>query len=456
MAIILSIAGAYIIRAKLISRPFLFETSLRDFMMAIICLIPALLIILAALGLYKKNIFTEGHRIQEIGRLFVASILSVSALITLDFFTGENVFPVRTVAILTMVLSFILLIIERSLIRLIAHQIFRKEYGVKRAVIIGNNKNTEYLINYIGTFTESGYRIAGIVANEKYIPEDIKVHRYETLEEAIKKSRPDVIFQTDDAKTKENYEQSVNHHLLYYFVPTETALFTRIGELELIGNTPAMLVKTTPLCGGYAVVKRLFDIVFSIIAIIIAAIPMLIIYIISKCADIKHSPIYAADRLTQYNKTFKCYKFRSIKPEYSGMTPEAAFEKMGKPELIEPYYKNGQYIKNDPRITKLGSFLRKTSLDELPQLFNILKGDISLVGPRALPPNELQNRKDCPLILTVKSGLTGLAQVSGRRDISFEERRSIDIYYVKNWSLLMDIQIIFKTIVTVLKGEGAK
>ena len=138
------------------------------------------------------------------------------------------------------------------------------------------------------------------------------------------------------------------------------------------------------------------------------------------------------------------------------MTPEEAFSKMGKPELIKKYRKNGDYLKNDPRITKFGKFIRTTSLDELPQLFNILKGDISLIGPRALLPGELRDYGDRSLILTVKSGLTGLAQVSGRRDISFNERRALDIYYVKNWSLMLDLSIFMRTIATVLRGEGAK
>ena len=145
-----------------------------------------------------------------------------------------------------------------------------------------------------------------------------------------------------------------------------------------------------------------------------------------------------------------------MKPEYSGMPAEEAFAKMGKPELANKYRKNGDYLKNDPRITKIGRFIRKTSLDELPQLFNILKGDISLIGPRALLPGELRDYGDRSLILAIKSGLTGLAQVSGRRDISFDERRSLDIYYVMNWSLMMDLHIFFRTIVTVFKRDGAK
>ena len=138
------------------------------------------------------------------------------------------------------------------------------------------------------------------------------------------------------------------------------------------------------------------------------------------------------------------------------MTAEEAFIKMGKPELIKKYRKNGDSLKDDPRITKIGRFIRKTSIDELPQLFNVIRGDISLVGPRALVPGELKTYGDRSLLLTVKSGLTGLAQVSGRRDISFEERRSLDLYYIKNWSLGLDFQILLRTVKTVFRHEGAK
>jgi undecaprenyl-phosphate galactose phosphotransferase len=123
---------------------------------------------------------------------------------------------------------------------------------------------------------------------------------------------------------------------------------------------------------------------------------------------------------------------------------------MGKPELAKAYRENGDSLPNDPRITKFGAFLRRTSLDEIPQLINIFKGDISLVGPRALIAAELQNYAYKNLILSVKSGLTGLAQISGRRDIPFEERRKLDLYYVQNWSFWFDITILLKTAVQVV------
>ena len=129
---------------------------------------------------------------------------------------------------------------------------------------------------------------------------------------------------------------------------------------------------------------------------------------------------------------------------------------MGRPELSKKYRENGDQLDDDPRVTKIGKFIRATSIDELPQLFNVIRGDISLVGPRALIPQEINKSNRKNVILAVKAGVTGLAQVSGRRDISFEERRRLDVYYVQNWSIIFDIQILFKTGASVIFRKGAK
>ena len=456
LALLASFTMAYYIRVRVDPRPYTFVTQFTDFVGTAAVLIPVMLIILAALGLYRKSIVVNKLRLPERGRLLVAAILSVSSLIVDDFFTGKEIFPVRVMAVTAMVLCFVFLLLERVIVRWVIRMIFRNDYAVRRAIIIGNSKNTEYLADYIASTPESGYRLAGVVASGKYIPKDLKTHQYSSLKDALRKARADVIFQTDEKSTEYVYKQALTRHMEYYFVPSETALSSHFGELELIGNTPAVLVMATPLAGTNAVIKRTFDIIFAILGLIITAIPMLIIWVILKLSDWRSSPIYKDERLTQYNRRFMCYKFRTMKPEYSGMTAEEAFSKMGKPELTAKYRKNGDYMKNDPRITRIGGFLRRTSLDELPQLINILKGDISLIGPRALLPGELRDYGDRSLILTVKSGLTGFAQVSGRRDISFEERRALDIYYVRNWSLMLDLSIFFKTIAVVFKGEGAK
>lgn len=456
--IFFSFAAAYFFRTYLSNRPFYFEAKLSDFILSVVLLIPIWLIILAALGLYKRSIFLSRSHLSEIGRIFLASILGTMGLISADFFFNLDLFPVRTIALLATILCFVLMVVLRCFLRFIRKKFLQKSNrAALRAVIIGNNGNTSRLVNYLYGSPESGYRVSGVVADEKYI-EDLpqRIHTYETIEEAFEKAKPEVVFQTDKHKTEEIYKKSVEHHIPYYFIPSEATLASQLGELELIGNMPAILVKVTPLAGAGKIIKRFFDIFLGSILLILALIPMGIVWLSIKISDPKNPAIFSDIRLTKFNREFKIYKFRSMKSEYSGITPEEAFEKMGKKELIKKYRDNGDYLPNDPRVTKIGRFIRRTSLDELPQLWNVVKGDISLIGPRALIPGELKNYGDRSLLLSIKSGLTGLAQVSGRRDISFEERRAIDIYYVNNWSLFLDLQIFLKTIATIFKREGAK
>jgi lipopolysaccharide/colanic/teichoic acid biosynthesis glycosyltransferase len=160
--------------------------------------------------------------------------------------------------------------------------------------------------------------------------------------------------------------------------------------------------------------------------------------------------------LTRGNHHFQLFKFQTVRNDLNGLTPEEAFTKIGQPELIKKYRDNGDYLPNDPRYGAWAKFLRRTSLDELPQLFNVFRGDISLVGPRALIPEELNQFEQKHTVLNVKSGITGLAQIAGRRDLPWDQRRKLDIYYVQNWSFGLDIQILFKTAWQVLMGRGAR
>ncbi len=445
-------------RTHLDQRPFYFEARPWQFALSMLVMVPLILIVLAAFGLYRKSVFLSSNsRWKEMGRLFLASIVGMMVIITWDFFFEIDFFPVRVMALYTGLACFLLLSLFRTLVR--GARRFALKHNKKaalRAIIIGNSQNTEYLADYIATYPESGFRLAGIVAGAKYIPKDLRRRQYSSLKEALRRTRPDVIFQTDERSTEHVYRQALNRHLLYYFVPSNAVLTSRLGELELVGNTPAMLIKVTPLAGGAKVVKRCMDIILGLMILLVALIPMALIWLIEKISDPKAPALYSETRLSRYDQRFKIYKFRSMKPEYCGISPEEAFTRMGKPQLIKKYRANGDMIPNDPRITKLGKFLRATSLDELPQLFNVVKGDISLVGPRALVPGELHHYGDRSLLLSVKSGLTGLAQVSGRRDISFEERRALDLYYIQNWSVGLDIRILIRTVGAVLLCKGAK
>ena len=464
LAIIASFLFAYLIRTRIDSRPYYFVSDPVRFTLSIALMVPAWLIILAVLGLYNKKIFLGRSRWQEISRLFAASSIGVMFIITFDFFVEGDLFPVRLIALYAMIICFFSLSLMRFILKFIRRRVLQQKIGALKAIIIGNSKITTRLINQMIDYPEEGYRVVGVVSGNQYIPEEHrKTLQFSSLKEALKKCNADVIFQTDEKQIEYVYRQSINHHLHYYFTPSETALSTSMGELELIGSTPVIMVKATPLVGSAKVVKRVMDLILGIILLILASPFMLVIWLIIKLSTPKASAIYSETRLSRFNQKVKIYKFRSMKIEYSGMSPEAAFLKMEKTgkiknaaELSHQYRENGDFLEHDPRITKIGKFIRATSLDELPQLINVIKGDISLVGPRALVPGELRNYGDRSLLLTVKSGLTGLAQVSGRRSISFDERRALDLYYIQNWSVLFDLQILLRTIQTVLIRKGAK
>ena len=464
LAIIASFLFAYLIRTLFDSRPYYFVSDPFRFTLSVAFMVPAWLVILAVLGLYNKKIFLGRSRWKELSRLFTASVIGIMFIITFDFFVEGDLFPVRLIALYAMIICFFSLSLMRFILKFIRRCILQQRIGAMKAIIVGNSKLTTHLISQMADYPEEGYRVVGVVAGSQYIPKEFRsTLQYTSLKEALKNCEADVIFQTDEKQVEYVYRQSINRHLQYYFTPSETTLSTSMGELELIGSTPVIMVKATPLMGNAKVVKRIMDLVLGTILLLLSSPLMLIIWLIIKISTPKASAIYSEIRLSRFNQKVKIHKFRSMKIEYSGMSPEAAFAKMEREgklknaaKLSQEYRENGDFLEHDPRITKIGKFIRATSLDELPQLINVIKGDISLVGPRALVPGELRNYGDRSLLLTVKSGLTGLAQVSGRRSISFDERRALDLYYIQNWSVLFDLQILLRTIQAVLIRKGAK
>ena len=456
-AIVLSFTFAYYFRVHIDSRPYFFTSELSDFILSTLLLLPIWWIILSSLGLYSKKVIS--HRGTEYWRLFFASILGIMSSITYDFFAtvtvaSNSLFPVRIIAVYAAVFCFILLVLFRTIISSVRRYFLMRNFGLIRTVIIGNSDNTTQLL--AGITPDTGFKVVGVVARNEFIPEDWRKKKYSSIATAMERLHPDAIIHTDAEDIEGINKIAVEHHALYYYSPSENSIITLSGNVEFIAATPIIFVRTTPLSGGARIYKQITDIIMSLLLLILASPFMVVIYIIQKILDPFAPAIYRDRRLTKFNREFSLLKFRSIKPAYSGLTPEEAFTKMGKPQLAEKYRSHGDYLKNDPRYTKFGRFLRRTSLDELPQLINVLKGDISLIGPRALQPIELKDYGDRGLLLSVKSGLTGLAQVSGRRNISFNERRALDIYYVQNWTPVLDIQIFFRTIACVLRHDGAK
>lgn len=454
VAIMAAFSLAYYLRIHFDPRPFYFSASTYDFTMSLLVLIPIWLVVAFATGLYNRSIYLYRSRLY--GRLLLASAIGVMSVISYEYFVEVDIFPARTIAAMAFLASFIVLIVAREALGLARRIILRNGRGVLDILIVGNDNNSYILADYLRSNPISGYRACGIVARSAFVPEYMANKRFSSIDAALRSVHADIIIQTDNTNQPKVYSAAVDNHLGYMFVPSQEFLTSNNGDLAIIGSLPLMSITTTPLIGAARFVKRFGDIVLGSIFCVIASPIMLVIAVINKVSDPHGAILYREKRTTRFNKKRSIYKFRSMKTEYSGMTPEQAFAKMGKPELAKEYRANGDTIDNDPRITRVGRFLRATSLDELPQLFNVVRGDISLVGPRALQVGELNKYPNKNLILSVKSGLTGLAQVSGRREISFEERRLLDIYYIQHWSALMDIQIILRTITTVLFRRGAK
>ena len=206
-----------------------------------------------------------------------------------------------------------------------------------------------------------------------------------------------------------------------------------------------VLVKESIL---YSVTKRLIDIVGSLCGIILLSPLFLIVAILIKIEDPKGKVFFAQERNGRYPKTFKMYKFRSMVHNAEDLLKDL----MDRNEQTGPVFK----INDDPRITKVGKFIRKTSIDELPQLFNVLKGDMSLVGPRPPIPHEVDQYNSYQMQrLAVKPGLTCIWQVSGRNNIGFDEWVEMDIEYIKTRSLWLDIKLIFKTVGVLFGDDNA-
>lgn len=453
-SLLLGFTLAFILRVSLDPRPIAQPVDSITYITLIALLLPLWLAIFYVLGLYNKRVY--GRKPKEASRLLIGALSGVLLMVTFDFFSNEVVFPAKLVPIYAALTCFVVLWLVRMVSRWVRLSMHRRHYGVVRVLLVGNSKSTYYLGKFLHDNPQSGYEVVGVVANKQFVFEELEDKKYKSVASAVEYAKPHALLQTDSKDLTKIYNLSIEHHLDYQFVPAHEALYTAKHSIELLGAFPVINVYTTPLIGWGRVVKRTMDVVFSTIGLVLASPFLLIIALIIKLSDPRSKILYKQPRLTRFKKTTHIYKFRTHNKKYNGMTPEQAFKKLGKPELIEEYRENGDYLEDDPRITRFGRVLRRLSLDELPQLFNILRGDISLVGPRALIAQELENYEFKSLILSVKSGLTGLAQISGRRDISFEERRKLDMYYVQNWSVILDLRIILQTIFMVITGRGAK
>jgi exopolysaccharide biosynthesis polyprenyl glycosylphosphotransferase len=460
LAITAAFVVAYILRVSLSHEALSTPIHALDYLNALLSLLPFWIILFAVLGLYSSKI--HERRFSELGRLLIGSFIGILFVVSYSYIFNEPIFPARLVTAYGFGLVFAFAFLFRTLARGIRRELFGYGIGINNVLIVGDTHLTRELIDSLADTSATGYKVIGVVGGVKHpLSKTLDYPQFKSFADAISRVQKDklhTIVQTElyanSDRNDEILTYAQEHHVAYCFVPGNSELFVGNIEVDLFRAVPVISVHQTALIGWGRVVKRLTDLIIGGLVLIVASPFILLIAIAVKLSD--GGPVFFRQaRLTRFNRKFDVFKFRSNNMTYNGKSPEEAFTMMGKPELIKEYRQNGDFLEDDPRVTPLGKFLRRTSLDELPQLINVVRGDISLVGPRALIPEELAIYAKRHMILSVKSGLTGLAQVSGRRNISFDERRKLDLYYVQNWSFWNDLVILAKTIWIVLFHKGA-
>jgi exopolysaccharide biosynthesis polyprenyl glycosylphosphotransferase len=343
----------------------------------------------------------------------------------------------------------------RTVIRAIRYYLLRAGIGVNRIAMIGSSASAAAITEAYATQYRWGTRVtAHFIRWNNETREQLSAMRERRLIDGIILADPSMA--REDIVSIQSFCD--DHHLGFQYVADLLGTEHASIETMMLGSVPVVEVKRTRLEGWGAIIKRAFDLVVACLLIIILS-PILFVAATAVKLTSKGPIIYKNERIGEHGKHFNVYKFRSMFAELStgkNFGGEKALELEKK--LIEersikggPIYK----IKNDPRVTPVGRFIRSTSIDELPQLFNVVGGSMSLVGPRPHQPREVakyaQSQKR---VLAIKPGITGLAQISGRSDIPFEDEVRLDNYYIEHWSPYLDTIILFKTPLAVFSKKG--
>jgi exopolysaccharide biosynthesis polyprenyl glycosylphosphotransferase len=451
---------AYYIRTQLDHRDLLYPVYKWDYIRGFLAVAPVWIFIFANLGLYSAGVYNR--RLVEWARVALGSFIGVLLVIGWEYATDVHIFPARLVTWYVLGGSIFTIILAREIVRITRAELYRYGRGVNRVLVIGNSAATRDIIRNLSSTSRSGYQVVAMAGPARLLPVEIGARHYSNVEDAIKsinRMHIDTIIQTDLYDSEDRNHKILGaaqiNHIQYNFIPGEPEFYTGKNTVDVFLGYPMITVSQTPLTGWGAIVKRVFDMVVSVILLIPLGPILLAIAVLQKI--FAPGPVfYVSKRLSQFSKPVRLVKFRTMGAEYGKKDASLEFEAMGRPDLAAEYRKNHKVV-NDPRITRLGKFLRETSLDELPQIFNVIRGDLSLVGPRPILPQEVNFSKSRTALLhSVKSGVTGLWQVSGRSELSFDERIELELYYAQNWSFWLDLRILFKTIGVVLRKTGAK
>ncbi len=450
LMIFLAAISAFAIRnipELLVLRPKLYVFSFNSYMKVVLLVVPIFLIIYALEGLY--NIKTTRKFWQETFKVFSATSIGLMTIIVAIFLKREW-FSSRFIILAGWFLAVAYVTFGRWVLQKIQKNLLvKKGLGVHRVLLIGNNGKITKVSQAIKNNPALGYRIVSHINNGS-------IRRIKEIknEEGI-----DEIILCDSTLTDDEQEKLIDYcainNIAFKFIPS-TLQTTRL-EMGIFNDEPIIEIKNTPLEGWGRIIKRAYDLIGSSVLIVISSPIMLLIAILIKIESLSESKkggpiIYKNERIGSNGKKFSVYKFRYLKWEFCTFSDTEDGKKAleYEKELIEklsirkgPLYK----IKNDPRKTAIGSFIEKYSLDELPQLFNVWKGEMSLIGPRPHQEREVEKYNEYHRrLLTIKPGISGMAQVSGRSDLDFEDEYKLDVYYIENWTFWLDILISLKTI----------
>lgn len=404
----------------------------------------AFIILIGFFGLYSLRV--QESLSSEIRKIFSASLIWLLVAITYYFFIREFPFS-RLVLFYAFGFQFIFAGVGRIAIKNIQRYLLKKGIGKRRVVFVGKNSITTELQKL---FEQSkSWLCLGTAKNFAELVNLIKEKKI--VEEVIQT-------QDDRSQAQEIINFCRANHLQYHFVPDLLEMHRRNIEIFAFGDIPIISLRPTPLDGWGKVLKRIFDTIFSAFGLAVLS-PIFLAIAIAIKFDSSGTVFFRflddgskkVKRVGEHGRHFHCLKFRTM-----AMGTHA----LRYTELAERNLRKGSplvKIKNDPRVTRVGAFLRRFSLDELPQLWNVFKGEMSLVGPRPHLPEEVAKyEQHHKFLLTIKPGITGLAQIGGRSDLPFNEEVRLDTYYIENWSLWLDLKILLKTISVVLKPYEEK
>ncbi|WP_439242063.1 undecaprenyl-phosphate galactose phosphotransferase WbaP [Lonepinella sp. BR2474] len=398
---------------------------------------------------YRKPFWFE---LKEVIRTLLILAVFELAIIAFSKLHSSRYLWVLTWSIALFIVPFLRVTVKKLLIY--------KKYFVRDTIIIGSGNNAIEAYNALKSERYLGFNIKGFVETEHNELSELGLSNQIYLDDE-KLSLPDfnniqyiIALEDNQSELQSSWlrKLSVKNCRFVSVIPTLRGLPLYSTDMSFLFSHDVMLLRINNNLAKRSsrFLKRTMDIVCSIL-IIIGLSPLLLalLFLIKKDGG---NAIYGHERIGRNGKPFKCLKFRSMVTNSQEVLENLLATD---PEARAEWEKDFK-LKNDPRITKVGKFIRKTSLDELPQLFNVLKGEMSLVGPRPVIQEELERyNADVNYYLMAKPGMTGLWQVSGRNDVDYDTRVYFDSWYVKNWSLWNDIAILFKTVNVVLKRDGA-